>query len=77
VRAFSAFNNETSSKRVVVEWTFGDLKANWPFINFPDNKLKIGKSPVGKNCVGSPNQTCRCFRLQSLTLEQYLDALNH
>jgi hypothetical protein len=36
-----AFNKEMSSKRVVVKWTFGDLKANWAFINFPD-KLKIG-----------------------------------
>jgi hypothetical protein len=79
-----AFSKEMSSKRVVVEWTFGDLKANWASISFPD-KFKIGKSPVGKivrvamfftnckNCVGNPNKTSQYFGLESPTLEQYLD----
>jgi len=65
------FNKETSSKRVVVEWTSGDLKANWAIFNVPD-KVKIRKPPVGKivrraRCSSRNARTARTRRDSTFT----------
>ena len=41
-----AFNNDMGPERVSVEWGFGAIVAQWPYVDFR-KKLRILRSPVG------------------------------
>lgn len=80
----AAFNAAMSSVRVTVEWGFGRIVAQWPYVVY-HKKQQVGLSACGlgkqyavagipANCHNCfyPNPTAQYFDLQPPSLEEYL-----
>ncbi|CAB1100161.1 unnamed protein product [Ectocarpus sp. CCAP 1310/34] len=79
----AGFNSATSSVRVTVEWGFGRVVAQWPYVDY-HKKQQVGLSACGlgkqysvasilTNCHGYfyPNSTAQYFDLQPPRLKEY------
>ncbi|CAB1109359.1 unnamed protein product [Ectocarpus sp. CCAP 1310/34] len=80
----AGFNSAMSSVRVTVEWGFGRVVAQWPYVDY-HNKQQVGLSACGLgkqysvagiltncHCCFYPNSTAQYFDLQPPSLEEYL-----
>ena len=81
----AAFNAAMSSVRVTVEWGFGRVVAQWPYVDY-HKKQQVGLSACGlrkqyavagilTNCHNCfyPNSTAQYFDLKPPALEEYLN----